>query len=117
MSKTAAQIETQRARWRRAKAAQRARARGQQAPASPRHWRGPATPVLKVPGDWRARGACKGADPRIFDGDTPADVETAKQICAGCPVRADCLRFAIQCGAGYGVWGGVHLGAVVAAAS
>lgn len=44
-----------------------------------------------------AQGACKGKAP-IFDGDEDATseiIEQAKGICAACPVRAECLRYAL----------------------
>jgi hypothetical protein len=34
-------------------------------------------------------------------------VERAKAVCAGCPVRSDCLRYALAAGPLQGVWGGL----------
>jgi WhiB family redox-sensing transcriptional regulator len=116
--KTPEQIERDRARWRRAKANQRARKNGQQVTAQtapPR--RRPVTPVLRVDADWRTRAACRGADPRVFDAETAADAEEAKKVCRRCPVRSDCLAFALRVGAECGVWGGVDLAETAAVAS
>ena len=32
--------------------------------------------------------------------------ESARQICAVCPVRDQCLQFALDSGEQYGIWGG-----------
>ena len=34
------------------------------------------------------------------------DAEQAKAICAGCPVRLDCLIFALEANQQFGIWGG-----------
>lgn len=34
------------------------------------------------------------------------EVEQAKQLCGGCPLRAACLEGALQRGEPWGVWGG-----------
>lgn len=43
--------------------------------------------------DWHSRAACSDSDPDLFFPDTGAreQITAAKQICAGCPVRAECL--------------------------
>jgi len=61
--------------------------------------------------EWRDRAACRGAETDVFfpDGTTgPAlrDIERAKRICRGCPVRAWCLDWALDHGAAFGIWGG-----------
>lgn len=33
--------------------------------------------------------------------------EIAKQACLSCPVRAECLRRALETGERYGIWGGM----------
>ena len=59
-------------------------------------------------GGWAASGACRGAPvgvfyPSVAEGDNSAQ---ARQICAGCPVRAECLVWAIQCDEPAGIWAG-----------
>jgi WhiB family transcriptional regulator, redox-sensing transcriptional regulator len=34
-------------------------------------------------------------------------VREAKAVCAGCPVRDDCLEFALRLKVAHGVWGGL----------
>jgi WhiB family redox-sensing transcriptional regulator len=51
-------------------------------------------------GDWWQQAACRDADPDLFaydpSIDPPATAETAKAVCAGCPVTGDCLDFAFR---------------------
>ncbi|GII88226.1 hypothetical protein Ssi03_62160 [Sphaerisporangium siamense] len=61
---------------------------------------------------WTNRAACKGQDPELFF--EPAarskedpDVKRAKAICAGCPVRRECLIDAVERKEQYGIWGGL----------
>ncbi len=63
---------------------------------------------------WRDRSACAGADPDLFIGpDYEGSVPRARRealaraVCADCPVKAECARFAITRGIGHGVWGGM----------
>ncbi|MEA2702128.1 MAG: WhiB family transcriptional regulator, redox-sensing transcriptional regulator [Actinomycetota bacterium] len=60
------------------------------------------------PATWRSRGNCHGADVNLFfpDAGDVAGEAAAKAICAGCPVRAICLDFALD-GDDVGIWGGV----------
>lgn len=67
---------------------------------------------------WRAESACQYTDPEAFFPQAHghgrgaqralrAATETAKRICGGCPVRAQCLDEAMRRGPRtYGVWGG-----------
>ncbi len=67
----------------------------------------PQQPASEVT-DWRARAACRHADPELFFPEYTAGpkIERAKQICDGCPVRARCLDWALSHGASFGIWGG-----------
>lgn len=60
---------------------------------------------------WRRDAACKDIDPNLFfpvgvTGAAVDQIDTAKSICSGCPVRMDCLDFAITTNQEFGVWGG-----------
>lgn len=61
-------------------------------------------------GSWIEHGACRGTKDAtlIFYGvdDQPHDTAKAKAICAACPVRRECLDYAINEGDHFGVWGG-----------
>jgi WhiB family redox-sensing transcriptional regulator len=57
------------------------------------------------------RGACRDQDPELFfpigsSGPAVLQAAQAKAVCAGCPVRIDCLNYAIESGQAAGVWGG-----------
>lgn len=58
---------------------------------------------------WMAEGACRTEEPDIFfPGRKEADkVKKAKEICAGCPVSAQCLEWALYHNEREGIWGGV----------
>lgn len=62
---------------------------------------------------WMKEAACKDvADPDIFfpeQGQWKKGI-AAKAICAGCPVKKDCLDYAIEYEQGdrYGIWGGMN---------
>lgn len=49
--------------------------------------------------DWRARAACRDANPAIFFpvGRVDGLAATAKEICSRCPVRTECLEMALAC--------------------
>jgi WhiB family redox-sensing transcriptional regulator len=49
---------------------------------------------------------CRTHDPDLWFAETPAELERAKQLCAGCPVRAECLASALSRAEPWGVWGG-----------
>jgi WhiB family redox-sensing transcriptional regulator len=63
------------------------------------------------PGDWRDRASCLDQDPELFFpvGNSAPDllqIEEAKAVCRGCLVIDTCLKWSIETGEGYGVWGG-----------
>lgn len=59
-----------------------------------------------MPGEWTERAACLPEDPDLFFPTRGADVNAAKEVCAGCPVRAECLDYALASGQHHGIWGG-----------
>lgn len=61
--------------------------------------------------DWRSMAACRSADPELFFpltdiGPGQEQAARAKAVCAGCPVRRQCLSFALLTQQRHGVWGG-----------
>lgn len=61
--------------------------------------------------EWRRRAACRDSDPDLFfpAGETgPAldQAELAKAVCRQCPVRGECLDFALASNQEAGIWGG-----------
>ena len=57
-------------------------------------------------GRWTDRAACEGTDTEIFYPSTPDEEAEALSICATCPVRAQCLDYAVRNRETYGIWGG-----------
>lgn len=62
--------------------------------------------------DWRRAAACHDLDTNLFFivGSGPeamADEARAKAVCATCPVRLECLEYAIVTKQEHGVWGGM----------
>ncbi|MYR75116.1 Transcription factor WhiB [Streptomyces sp. OspMP-M45] len=59
--------------------------------------------------DWRSRSACAEVDPELFF-PTSSEAEKAtqaKEVCGWCPVRQQCLDWALKTGQDTGVWGGL----------
>jgi WhiB family redox-sensing transcriptional regulator len=63
---------------------------------------------------WRGQAACAGTDPELFypvgtGARVAAQIDRAKQVCAGCPVRETCLADVMASespGSRWGVIGG-----------
>lgn len=56
--------------------------------------------------DWTASAACRNAQPdELFV--KGAEQNKAKLVCAGCPVRTECLAEALDNQIEWGVWGGM----------
>lgn len=64
---------------------------------------------------WQDKAACKGMDPTLFFGPEFAETvkekrdreDAAKAVCATCPVKKDCLEYALEAREAYGIWGGL----------
>ncbi|MDQ1510552.1 MAG: WhiB family transcriptional regulator, redox-sensing transcriptional regulator [Actinomycetota bacterium] len=53
---------------------------------------------------WLAGGACRPYPTAWWFSTDLGETATAKHICAGCPVREECLEYAIERPALLGVW-------------
>ncbi|WP_323098116.1 WhiB family transcriptional regulator [Intrasporangium sp. YIM S08009] len=59
-------------------------------------------------GGWKERGTCNQTDPELWFADTSRRVKArAALICGSCPVRRQCLAWALVFDEEYGVWGGL----------
>jgi WhiB family transcriptional regulator, redox-sensing transcriptional regulator len=61
---------------------------------------------------WRFLARCADQDPDLFfpvgsSGPALRQTMRAKAVCAQCPVRAECLAWALDTGQPHGVWGGL----------
>ncbi|WP_456569617.1 WhiB family transcriptional regulator [Blastococcus sp. SYSU DS0539] len=56
---------------------------------------------------WRLDALCAETDPEAFFPDKGGSTREAKRVCTGCPVRAQCLEFALASDERFGIWGGL----------
>ena len=59
--------------------------------------------------EWREQANCKGVKTDLFYPDRHQESTSlvAKEVCAGCVVREECLNFALRNGERHGIWGGM----------
>lgn len=64
---------------------------------------------------WQDAGACRNEDLGLFfgpDGERQPERDIrerkAKAVCGSCPVRMDCLNYALSRPEKYGTWGGLN---------
>lgn len=74
--------------------------------ASDREYTLPALLTPAEPTPWMQFAACRGMDPNLFFPGRGEDPGPAKAVCAGCPVRLECLDHALANGEKHGVFGG-----------
>ena len=55
--------------------------------------------------DWTMRAKCRGMEDALFP--DASDQKRARLLCAGCPVRSECLAEALDNRIEWGVWGGM----------
>ena len=68
--------------------------------------------MLVIKQDWRSVAECQFADPDLFfpiasSAKALQQVAEAKEVCARCRVRRECLVFALLTHQRHGVWGGM----------
>lgn len=61
---------------------------------------------------WREAAACRDQDPELWfpignTGPALVQIKEAKRVCRRCPVREECLRFAVNAVAKDGIFGGL----------
>ncbi|SEM17120.1 WhiB family transcriptional regulator, redox-sensing transcriptional regulator [Blastococcus sp. DSM 46786] len=56
---------------------------------------------------WRLDALCAETDPEAFFPEKGGSTRDAKRVCTGCPVRAECLEFALANDERFGIWGGL----------
>lgn len=56
--------------------------------------------------EWVSQGICAQTDPDAFHPEKGASTEPAKRICHECPVKAECLEWALEHDERFGIWGG-----------
>lgn len=58
-------------------------------------------------GPWARQASCAEQDPEIFFPPKNDSGEAARATCARCPVREDCLAYALAADEKFGIWGGL----------
>lgn len=56
-------------------------------------------------GPWVDRASCTETAPETFFRPHGHQATKARQVCARCPVRDDCLAYALDANEQYGIWG------------
>jgi WhiB family redox-sensing transcriptional regulator len=56
---------------------------------------------------WVVFSACRDKDPDIFFPATKEESDVAISICLTCPVRSECLAYALEARERFGIWGGL----------
>ena len=56
---------------------------------------------------WQEQALCAETDPEAFFPEKGGSTRDAKRVCTGCPVRAQCLEFALENDERFGIWGGL----------
>ncbi len=56
---------------------------------------------------WAPAAKCLNADPDVFFPEKGGSTKEAKRICGECPVRVECLEYALTEDERFGIWGGM----------
>ena len=56
---------------------------------------------------WQEQALCAQTDPEAFFPEKGGSTREAKRICSDCPVRLECLEFALANDERFGIWGGM----------
>lgn len=66
------------------------------------------TLLFLTPQPWMEDALCSQVDPNVFFPDTTGgSYRAAKMVCYRCPVREQCLEYALRNNENFGVWGGL----------
>ena len=56
---------------------------------------------------WRAEALCASSDPELWFAAGAVEHKLAKIVCGRCPVKRDCLDYAMTAPIDHGIWGGL----------
>ena len=62
--------------------------------------------------DWMERAECRGKDTSIFFPSPDRRQFSHHRFCDLCPVRVECLEYAIDNEVTHGIWGGLTIGEI-----
>jgi WhiB family redox-sensing transcriptional regulator len=63
-------------------------------------------PLLNPGPDWE-KALCRQVDPDLWFPEKGGSTRDPKAICADCPIRPECLEYALEKDERFGVWGGM----------
>lgn len=63
--------------------------------------------ILPKPQPWMASALCAQVDPDAWYPEKGGSIREAKRICGLCPVKAECLEYALDLDDRFGVYGGL----------
>jgi len=63
--------------------------------------------LAKPTPDWFDDGLCAQTDPEVFFPEKGGSTKDAKQVCMACPIRDECLEYALSHEERFGIWGGL----------
>ena len=56
---------------------------------------------------WQERSLCAQTDPESFFPEKGGSTRDAKKVCQTCPVKTECLEYALAHDERFGIWGGM----------
>ena len=56
---------------------------------------------------WQSEALCAQTDPEAFFPEKGGSTRDAKRVCGVCPVREECLQYAMDNDERFGIWGGL----------
>ena len=63
--------------------------------------------ILDEAVSWQDEALCAQTDPEAFFPEKGGSTREAKRVCQTCPVRAQCLEYALEHDERFGIWGGL----------
>jgi len=63
-------------------------------------------PIIQQGLTWQVGALCLQVDPEIFFPERGGSSKAARAVCRDCPVKAECLRYALANREQFGIWGG-----------
>lgn len=67
----------------------------------------PLADLIAGPLAWQEDALCAQTDPEAFFPEKGGSTREAKNVCAECTVRAECLQYALDNDERFGIWGGL----------
>lgn len=63
-------------------------------------------PIIQQGLTWQVGARCLEVDPEVFFPERGGSSKAARAVCNDCPVKAECLRYALANREQFGIWGG-----------